>query len=262
MAESESGSGEWLTTYADFITLLMTFFVLLYAMTSGVDKTKFLAIIGTFQGGNGALKYHSAIKDNIPQLKERRRQHRKKNWRAFNKMIKEHNMEKQIQFKIVPNGIYITLGGPVTFKTYSAKLKPEAGKILKVIARAIQKYSYEPLKSVKIFGNTDNRPVDQNAAKFPSNWSLGAARAISVLQFLVKSSTVPGKKFEAVTNGKYHPIASNDTEEGRRKNRRVKIYIEYDKRKTKSVKDDSLMRNLQGPSLISKPNNKNSLWRH
>jgi chemotaxis protein MotB len=237
MAESESDSESWLTTYADFITLLLTFFILLYAMTSGVSKEKFQAMIGVFQKSKGVLKHESVIHHKIPSTK----MHRKQNWHAFNKMVKDRNLEDQIHFKMVQNGIYITLGGPVTFKTYSAKLKPEAGKILKIIAQAIQKYSLEPLKTVKVFGNTDNRPVDPSAAKFPSNWSLGAARAISVLQFLIEHSTVPGKKFEAVTYGEYHPVASNTTEEGRGKNRRVKIYVEYDKKQAKGAKADSLI---------------------
>lgn len=223
MAESEHGPGNWLTTYADFITLLMTFFVLMYSMTSGVDQNKFEAVVGVFQSDNGILKHHSMIDHKIPPLKRDRR----KNWKELNKAIKAHDLENQIQFKMVPNGITITLGGPLMFKTYSAKLKQKGVKILKRIAYSLQKDSYEPLKKVKVFGNTDSRPVAENAIKFPSNWALGARRAISVVKFLIKHSSVSPEKFVAVTLGKYHPIASNATREGRQRNRRVKIYVEY-----------------------------------
>jgi chemotaxis protein MotB len=234
MAESENGSGEWLTTYADFITLLMTFFLMLYALTSGVDKHKFEAMLSVFQHGKGIVRHQKEIQSKIPP----RTKHRQQNWHKFNKLIKERNLENQVQFKMVPNGVYITLGGPVTFKTYSAELKPQVSKILKTIAQSIQNYSYEPLKKVKVFGNTDSRPVAENATKFPSNWALGAARAISVIQFLNENSTVPSKKFEAVSFGKYHPVASNETEVGRRKNRRVKIYVEYADKQTKGSKTE------------------------
>jgi chemotaxis protein MotB len=234
MAESENGSGEWLTTYADFITLLMTFFVMMFALTSGVDKHKFEAMLGVFQNGKGVLKQQKEIQTKIPPKKE----HRKQNWHEFNQLIKERNLKNQVQFKMVPNGVYITLGGPVTFKTYSAELKPQVGEILRTIAQSIKNYSYEQLKYVKVFGNTDSRPVADNAIKFPSNWALGAARAIRVVQFLDKHSNVPTKKFEAVSFGKYHPVASNETEVGRRKNRRVKIYVEYADKQVKRPKTE------------------------
>lgn len=237
MAESESGSESWLTTYADFITLLLTFFILLYALTSGVNKKKFHALIGVFQKGRGVLKHESVTRNEIPPL----RIHRMQNWQKFNKEIKKRGLQNEVHFKIGSNGVYITLGGPVTFKTYSAELKSEAGEVLTLIAQSIQKYAYEPLKTVKVYGNTDNRPVAEGAAKFPSNWALGAARAISVVQFLVEHSEVPGKKFEVVSFGKYHPVASNTTEEGRSKNRRVKIFVEYKKQQAESTKKDSLL---------------------
>lgn len=228
MAKPESRDKSWLTTYADFVTLLLTFFVLLYALTNGVNKSKFMSMIKAFQGNTGVLMNHAVIKPkyHVPRLKK----HRKENWRSFKKMISKNNLKGQVHFKMVPDGVVIILGGPVTFKTYSAILRPEAAKILMPIAQALKNYSYESLKTVSIFGNTDNRPVAKGAVKFPSNWSLGAGRAISVVNFLIENSNVQPKKFKVITFGKYHPIATNDTQEGRIKNRRVKIYVQYNKK--------------------------------
>jgi len=229
-------------TYADFITLMMIFFIVLYTFTPGVQKQKFDAIIGAFKKSKGVLQHESTVSDNqTPHLKR----YRKQNWKELNKLIKKRHLENQIHFKVLNNGVSITLGEPVTFKTYSARLTPEAKNILQVIAYSIQKYSRETLKKVKVFGNTDNRPVAKNAAKYPSNWSLGAARAISVVKLLLKDSAIPAKKLEVISYGQYHPVASNKTKEGRRKNRRVRIFVQYPKINSHKAAKDSLKHKLR-----------------
>lgn len=223
MAESDDSTGTWLATYADFITLLMCFFVALYAISSGISKSNFQAFISVFQSGKSVFQYESVVDPQVIHIQSQR----SKNWEEFKQAIKKHNWEDDVKFEILAAGVKITLGENITFKTYSAHLAPEAKKVLKVIAHSIDKYTGEPLKAVQVTGHTDNRPVVSDFGKFTSNWELGAARAISVVQFLIKKSKTPEKKFKVVTFGKYHPIASNATIEGRRKNRRVEIFVKY-----------------------------------
>lgn len=223
MAKSEAGTENWLTTYADFITLLMTFFIVLYTLTAGVEEEKFEALIDVFQGNDGMLKNESVLENKMISIEMQRA----KNWADFNKTIKEHNWEDDVKFEILSSGVKITLGEDITFETYSAILASEAKKILHVIAHSIEKYTKEPLKIVQVFGHTDNRPVLNKTGKFANNWELGAARAISVVRFLIKNSVTPPKKFEVITFGEYRPIASNATSKGRRKNRRVEIFVKY-----------------------------------
>jgi chemotaxis protein MotB len=77
---------------------------------------------------------------------------------------------------------------------------------------------------VRVEGHADNVPI--NTPQFPSNWELSAARAVNVLRYLAYEGKLPAKKLSAVGFGEYHPVESNDTPEGRRKNRRVEFYFE------------------------------------
>lgn len=233
MAESDGNAGSWMMTYADFITLMMIFFIVLYTMTPGVERSKFEAIIGVFQGKQGVLEHSSVISNKTPSLKRKRAD----NWSVFEQMIKENNLEDEVQLKMLPSGVRITLGEAVTFDTYSAALIPDSYQILKGLAHAIEKYEHEPLEAVEVFGHTDNRPVINPSGKYPSNWELGAARAISVVKFLAANGDIAQESFEASTPGPYHPRVSNDTKEGRRKNRRVEIFVRYAERETKNINE-------------------------
>ena len=111
-----------------------------------------------------------------------------------------------------------TSGKPVMFDSGSAQIRPEFTPILEKIAEELMKIPND----IRIEGHTDNRPI--HTPMFPSNWELSAARATSVLRFLVKKGIDPSR-LSAVGYGEFRPVASNDTPEGRAKNRRVEILI-------------------------------------
>ena len=249
MAESDGGSGNWLMTYADFITLMMIFFIVLYTFTPGVEKDKFEAIIGAFQGKDGVLKYDAVFSDEMLDVELQRA----KNWDELDKMIQDKSLQEQVQLEMLPAGVRITLGEAVTFATYSATLIADSKVILKEIARAIEQYNYEPLDAVEVFGHTDNRPVINNAGRYPSNWELGASRAISVVKFLMVNADIPSNKFEAATYGKHRPIVSNTTKEGQRKNRRVEVFVKYVQKKSDEEKSI-----LPTPKLTNQPTDSSS----
>lgn len=210
-------------TYADFITLLMIFFIVLYTFTPGVEKNKFEAIIGAFKGKQGVLKFESVFSDEMLDIEMQRA----KNWDQLQRMINQKQLGDQVQIDLMPDGVRIILGESITFKTYSADLIPPAKDILQKVVDAITSYNKEELSRVEIHGHTDSRPVRTNAGKYQSNWELGAARAISVLQFMVAHTTLPTAYFQAVTYGEFHPISSNETPAGLKRNRRVEIHIKY-----------------------------------
>ncbi len=249
MAESDDNSGSWLMTYADFITLMMIFFIVLYTLTPGVEKDKFEAIIGAFQGKKDVLNHNSVISIKTPNINSKRAE----NWKNFKQMIKENNHEDEVQLKMLPSGVRITLGEAVTFATYSAALIPDSYEILKGVAHAIEKYEYEPLKAVEVFGHTDNRPVINRSGKYPSNWELGASRAISVVKFLASNGDIAQKSFEASTPGPHHPRVSNGTKEGRRKNRRVEIFVRYVQKKNKNINDSQSEKDLAQKANKNQP---------
>lgn len=214
-------------TYADFITLMMIFFIVLYTFTPGVEREKFNAILGAFQGSKGVLKYEQPrINPKSPSTEVKRAQ----NWENFYQMIKDKELSEEIQIDLMPDGVRIILGESVTFETYSAELLQEAFPILKEIARGLETYTYEQLKAVEIHGHTDNRPIVSRHGRYRSNWELGAGRAITVLKYLNNRTNFDTGIFRAMTFGEYHPRVPNTDRESLRKNRRVEIHIRYRER--------------------------------
>lgn len=210
-------------TYADFITLMMIFFIVLYTFTPGVEKNKFEAIIGAFQGKRGVLRYQSVFSDEQLDIEIQRA----KNWDEFEQYIEDKDLSEQVQVDLMSDGIRITLGESVTFDTYSAELKPRAAEILNKIGKNLKNYTAEDIKEIEISGHTDNRPIKKPATLYQSNWELGAARSTSVLDFLVDNTNIAPRNLKASTYGPYRPRTTNDTPKGRKRNRRVEIYIRY-----------------------------------
>lgn len=210
-------------TYADFITLMMIFFIVLYTLTPGVERQKFEAIIGAFQDDQGVLHHDSVVNEGQLDIQVKRNE----NWKQFQQYIRQEGLSKEVQVDLMSEGIRITLGESVAFDTYSARLKPKAKGILQKVGKNLTAYTAEELKKIEVQGHTDNRPVKEGAVLYKSNWELGAARAISVVRFLADKTHVNPEYLKASTYGPYRPRATNKTKAGRQRNRRVEIYIRY-----------------------------------
>lgn len=240
MAGSSDSSGNWLMTYADFITLMMIFFIVLYTFTPGVEQQKFEAIIGAFQGKKGVLRFDSVFSDEQLDIEVQRA----KNWEAFEQYIREQGLSGQVQVDLMPDGIRITLGESVTFDTYSAELKSKARQILKKIGKNLKAYTAEDLKEIEIQGHTDDRPVKEGAVLYKTNWELGSARATSVLYFFADNTFIEPGFLKASTYGPYKPKVANDTPRDRQRNRRVEIYIRYKEPEVQKTEEESEKQNL------------------
>jgi len=129
--------------------------------------------------------------------------------------------DKQVKLEMMEKGLVITFLADVLFDSGKAKIKPETYPILDKVVRVLKENV--PELSVGIEGYTDNQPIKFSGWK--SNWELSTARALSVLHYLVDEKGVSADRVSAVGYGEYHPIASNDTKEGRQLNRRVEIVI-------------------------------------
>lgn len=211
-------------TYADFITLMMIFFIVLYTFTPGVEKNKFEAIVGAFKGKRGVLEYDSVFSDEMLDIEMQRA----KNWEELRQYIEDQELSDAVELQMIPSGVRIILGESVTFDTYSALLKPAAPPILQTIIRTIEEYEAEELRELEIQGHTDDRPIRPAPGRlYQSNWELGAARATSVLEFFADNSNINPALIKASTFSQYRPRSENDTAAGRRKNRRVEIFVRY-----------------------------------
>ncbi len=118
-------------------------------------------------------------------------------------------------------GVVIGIPLNVTFDTYSSRIRPEGKTILDKIIKILNTYK---IKKITIEGNTDDRPV-LKTSKYRDNWELSTARAISVLRYLIRYSSIHPRFMTAAGNAEYNPLKANNTPKNRAANRRVEIVV-------------------------------------
>jgi len=216
---TEEDSKEWLMTYADMITLLLAFFILLLAIST-MDLPR-------FQETMGAIK--SAMnKRSLPTVQTRPTKVisqivgvRQRN------MINEINRAMEgtpegvaVNAQFDRNRVLITINSQALFGAGRADLVPAGRKILDGVAKVLEAF---PEYDVDIRGHTDDTSI--NTPQFPSNWELSAVRATSTLRYLL-SKGIPAHRMTATGLADIDPLAPNDSQENRMANRRVEFVLE------------------------------------
>lgn len=259
--EVKQGLPAWMGTYGDMVTLLLCFFVLLFSMSS-VDVRKFKEAISSFNnqidimpGGeaisdgerinNGATQLadieiliDKALEQGTPEtedqtednkeelteeeIKQAQLEEAKEVAENVKQYMQERGIEEDIEIKYSLNYVKITLPGEALFDSGRAELKPEAFEVLAAIGEKMDTREFKDF-SMQIEGHTDNVPI--NTAFFPSNWELSAARAIAVGRNIMDEQGIDPRKIVCAGYGEYVPIDTNETAEGRAKNRRVEVKI-------------------------------------
>jgi len=241
----------WLVSYADFITLLFAFFVVMFA-SSQVDQRKVgklaLAVqvafqqMGIFQASSTtpALNADTAVPlqdaqliENIQKTTSFERmvpaasnktgvpgevslgQMRKELETALSAEIKK----RDISVELSREGLVISLKEVGFFRSGSAELLPDARERLDRISDVLEPRPYQ----LRIEGHTDNVPI--HTARFASNWELSTTRAIEIVQILITDHHFAPDRLSAGGYAEYHPVADNRTAEGRQNNRRVDIVV-------------------------------------
>lgn len=231
MAKREIKTDGWLATYADTVTLLLTFFVLLYSLST-VDSQKLQQIAAAMQSAfsgkadKSILEFNSSSGDvpivGKPQLTVEDAQENE-NLEILEDVlsyIKENDLENDVQIYEDEKGLNIQMKDSVLFDTGKAELRPDSKNVLDKVSDLIGKVD----NKIIIEGHTDNVPI--NKPGMENNWHLSSARALSVLDYFLDNNKVLNpKRFSAQGCGEYKPIAPNDTNEGRAKNRRVNIIV-------------------------------------
>lgn len=212
----------WLLTYADLITLLLAFFVVMYSL-SKVDAKKFgkmqEALSGILNGGPAAISEGDKVipmPDSGDALNFIKLQSLGE---AIKEGAKQMEKDKLINTEVAERGLVIHIMEQALFRSGSAELGPEARVVLDLMA---QKLSDMP-NHIRIEGHTDNHPI--NTARYPSNWELSSDRSTQVLRYMTEAHQFDPKKMSALGFGEFRPIADNDTDENRAKNRRVDIVV-------------------------------------
>ncbi|RLE11450.1 flagellar motor protein MotB [Candidatus Aerophobetes bacterium] len=203
----------WLTTFADAMSLMLTFFVMLYAATT-LDKSKLEPALGSLKGALGIMEKTKPAIVSTPEIVKESEQIAEK----IQHFAVSQGLEKEIRVKVVRGGVRVSLASPILFDLGKAELKPGILPLLDEIAGTLKGIPNE----IVIEGHTDNLPI--HTERFPSNWELSAARAISVARHFIKKGLAPSR-IGVVGYADSRPLFPNDTPEHRARNRRVEIFI-------------------------------------
>lgn len=238
--EEPENHERWLVSYADFITLLFAFFVVMYATSSNNQEKqkKFeesvrmnlkLAGPGKGQGDNpqadlGGEKAIDAIipLDGFPKGRGPGETQDYVN-RFIEKKMGLADKDKIQDVRHDAIGVRIALASSQFFNPGGTKIKLSALKALDKISELLA----ESDSRIIVEGHTDNEPVSKNAP-YESNWELGSLRATSIVRYLIKYRGIDPKRLSAISYADTRPLKSNDSEEGRSQNRRIEIYLVLD----------------------------------
>ena len=133
-----------------------------------------------------------------------------------------NELENQFETQMTDEGLLITIRDSVLFDPGEADIKPEYLSIANELSQILM---FDPPRNIVITGHTDNVPI--TTGEFSSNWELSVMRAVNFLKIIVDGNEVLDSKYFSVKGfGEYNPIDSNDTAEGRAKNRRVEVLVQ------------------------------------
>lgn len=244
--EERENHERWLVSYADFITLLLALFVVMYAV-SQFNEGKYRKMADSLVTALGAQPDHP-IRELIvseptpsspvrPPSEEEDRAIKKARRLAEAQRRQQEAMEviardvvaafqpfssliENGQVRVIPStrGLAVEINARVLFAPGQAVLEQNSARVLEAVAQVLKDNDYP----IQVEGHTDSIPIVTD--KFPSNWELSAVRASSVVRLLIGSG-VEAARLTAVGYGENRPVDSNDTEDGRTRNRRVTVMI-------------------------------------
>ncbi len=236
--ESKGAKNEWMNTYADMVTLLLCFFILLFSFSS-IDAIKWKQIVSSLSGNLSVLdsgeeiikqqeqEYISELdKIKIEQTIESHRETKvdmlEELYKNIVDYIERENIQAEVEVSKSENEILIRFLEKILFDSGSAKIKEVPLEMLSNISNILLEYEKD-LVMIRIEGHTDDVPI--NTALYPTNWELSTARAVEVLRFLAEVKQFNPKKLSAVGYGEFHPINKNSTIEEKSRNRRVDVVV-------------------------------------
>ncbi len=219
----------WMATFSDMVTLLLTFFVMLVAM-SEVKVEKFKEALSYFQGRTGVMQFESAVPQMEPPSKTQppRASDNKasvemaQRYEELLAYIDANNLSGLVDADLTEDGMHFVINDAAMFNPGNAEIIEPSRTLLGLIANLLT----DDVQAIVVEGHTDDRPI--STARFPSNWELSTARASSVVRLLLSSpSALPPQRYTPLGMAEHHPIDTNDTADGRGRNRRVEIFFRW-----------------------------------
>lgn len=226
------GAPLWMATFSDMVTLLLAFFVMLLSFSS-IQESKFHDAIHSLKGAFGVMASPPTViqMDTViqPRADTNEWQQMLYEVQQIQRVLAEQGIEDDVQLEVEKEGVSIQISTPLLFDPARARIREDSDELLTRLSKALSDIDTQ----IMVEGHTDNVPI--SSEQFPSNWELSSARAMAVLKYLAARG-VPQDRLAAVGYGEFQPIDTNETVVGRRRNRRVEIFV----RKT-----DALARTLQ-----------------
>ncbi|MCL2590814.1 MAG: flagellar motor protein MotD [Betaproteobacteria bacterium] len=240
--EEHENTERWLVSYADFITLLFAFFVVMYSLSSineGKYRVLSQSLVQAFRsasinaGGPTIVVPQAVIPTGPPvpvkRLKANNSRQNEARERSVQKMRDMASHIRRVLEPITGNdqvrvtegafGVSVEINASALFSPGEAVLSSDANVALRAVAAVIADSEFP----IMVEGHTDSNPI--NTLRFPSNWELSSARASSVVRLFIESGVSP-TRLTAAGYADQRPVADNDTEAGRARNRRVEIMLE------------------------------------
>ena len=219
----------WLVSYADFITLLFAFFVVMFAV-SQVDSKKLGRFTESFSKATGLDIFpdtgrgilpgadvdstapsenpsHSPLPAELAGLRA-----------TLDELTKKRELPSGLQVLVRRNEIVVRLSDNALFQSGDDELNESAKEAVFTLSRELRARNV----GVRVEGHTDDRPI--HTSRFRSNWELSTSRATAVVRLLAKDG-MPAAQLSAAGYGEFHPISTNATDEGRKQNRRVDFVV-------------------------------------
>jgi chemotaxis protein MotB len=240
--DGAGGIPAWICTYTDLITLMLAFFVILISFGT-FEKGRIVKFVGAFKGAfkilPGGFKTDPG-EQVIDPGKEILRTFRAGGGivTKLQGICEQQGVKRGVEFKTTNTGFEVTLADYSMFglQSGSADILSGMKPFLDELAETIRQSSY----LVRIEGHTDNVPV--KSQRFASNWELSTTRAVTILRYFLEEGGISPLRLSAAGFGAYRPLAPNDTEEQRAKNRRVMIYLQRNELKEGKVGEEPLFK--------------------
>ncbi len=236
LPKEEGASTAWMNTYADMVTLLLSLFVLLYAF-SNIDAQKWKDFVRSFTGnpeafqpvGDGLsegdyIDLGEGIEIGTPEIPDALASEKfDELYEKIVDYIDEKGLGMELNAEMLDDIIVLHIMDSALFDSGKAAIRSDSQPILDNMSVMLVSFA-DYIRMIRIEGHTDNVPI--YSARFHSNWELSTSRAVTVLEYLLENSGIVPEKFSAVGYGEFRPVDTNDTEEGKAKNRRVDFVIE------------------------------------
>ncbi|MFY9270746.1 MAG: flagellar motor protein MotB [Candidatus Manganitrophaceae bacterium] len=242
--EEHENMERWLVSYADFITLLFAFFVVMYS-TSSVRDGKYRAVADSMsEAFNPIIAFSSS---NVRLTSGRSGESAfsvdiRLYYKRLKKEVETSGLSGKVDVFEDGRGTVIRIAENQIFEVGEAAILPGFETHLDRIAEIISVLPYR----IQVEGHTDNIPIQ--TPLYPSNWELSAARAAHLIRYFIERHKMDPERFSAVGYAEFRPIVSNDGPEGRRRNRRVEIVISDIHDADRSI--------VESPALLSLPEQK------